>query len=124
MYQTKQNAIQRARISKGLTQEALADRAGYSADSVRAWECGARVASIEALDILATCLDAAWLPQDPVIGQFEQLLGKIVILKTTQGRLIVGALTAWTRTDSAFYTAYRFTLRRVHYEDFTDDANS
>lgn len=69
-------------------------------------------------------LDAAWLPQDPVIGQFEQLLGKIIILKTTQGRLIVGALTAWTRTDSAFYTAYRFTLRRVHYEDFTDDANS
>lgn len=69
-------------------------------------------------------LDAAWLPQDPVIGQFEQLLGKVVILKTVQGRLIVGALTAWTRTDSAFYTAYRFTLRRVHYEDFTDDANS
>ena len=62
MYQTKQNAIQRARISKGLTQEALAERAGYSADSVRAWECGARVASIEALDILAACLDAAWLP--------------------------------------------------------------
>ena len=69
-------------------------------------------------------LDAAWLPQDPVIGQFEQLLGKIVIVKTTQGRLIVGALTAWTRTDSAFYTAYRFTLRRVHYEDFVDDQDS
>lgn len=62
MYQTPQNAIQRARLSKGLTQEALADRAGYSSDSVRAWECGARVASIEALDILAACLDAAWLP--------------------------------------------------------------
>lgn len=62
MYQSAQNAIQRARLSKGLTQEALAERAGYSADSVRAWECGARVASIEALDILAACLDAAWLP--------------------------------------------------------------
>lgn len=62
MYQSPQNAIQRARLSKGLTQEALAERAGYSADSVRAWECGARVASIEALDILAACLDAAWLP--------------------------------------------------------------
>ena len=69
-------------------------------------------------------LDAAWLPQDPVIGQFEQLLGRVIILKTVQGRLIVGALTAWTRTDSAFYTAYRFTLRRVHYEDFVDDQNS
>ena len=62
MYQSPQNAIQRARISRGLTQEALAERSGYSSDSIRAWECGARVASLEALDILAACLDAAWLP--------------------------------------------------------------
>ena len=62
MHKNPQNAIQRARQRSGLTQEALAERSGYSADSVRAWECGARVASIEALDILAACLDAAWLP--------------------------------------------------------------
>lgn len=62
MYQNKQNAIQRARISKGLTQEALAERSGYSADTVRAWECGARTASLDALDTLSLCLDASWLP--------------------------------------------------------------
>ena len=62
MYQNQKNAIQRARIRSGLTQEALAERSGYSTDSVRAWESGARVASLEALDILAASLDAPWLP--------------------------------------------------------------
>ena len=56
------NAIQRARISKGLTQEALAERIGYSPDSIRAWECGSRTASLDALDALAVALDATWLP--------------------------------------------------------------
>ncbi len=62
MYQNKQNAIQRARISKGLTQEALAERTGYSPDTVRAWENGIRIASLDALDTLQICLDAPWLP--------------------------------------------------------------
>ena len=62
MYQNKRNALQRARLSSGLTQEALAERAGYSPDSIRAWEAGARVASLEALGILSEVLGAAWLP--------------------------------------------------------------
>ena len=61
MYQNKPNAIQRARTSKGLTQEALAGRCGYSDDTIRAWESGARTASLEALGILSECLDAPWL---------------------------------------------------------------
>ena len=56
MYQNAQNAIQRARISKGLTQEALAERSGYSADSVRAWECGARV-TCEGCEVKTRILD-------------------------------------------------------------------
>lgn len=62
MYQKKGNAIQRARLRIGLTQEALAERCGYSDDSVRAWESGARTASMEALGTLADVLDAQWLP--------------------------------------------------------------
>lgn len=62
MDKNAKNAIQRARICKGLTQEALAERIGYSPDSVRAWECGSRTASLEALDALAVALDASWLP--------------------------------------------------------------
>ena len=56
-----QNPIQRARICRGLTQEALAERTGYSADSVRAWESGVRVPSLEALAILQRELRAPWL---------------------------------------------------------------
>ena len=62
MYQNKRNALQRARISAGLTQEALAERSGYSADTVRAWESGARLASMDALGILCEALNAPWLP--------------------------------------------------------------
>lgn len=61
MDKNPQNAIQRARLSKGLTQEALAERIGYSPDSVRAWENGTRIASLEALDALTVALDASWL---------------------------------------------------------------
>ena len=61
MYQKGGNAIQRARICKGFTQEALAERAGYSEDSVRAWESGARTASLEALSKLQMVLEAPWL---------------------------------------------------------------
>lgn len=61
MYQSKRNAIQRARRRTGLTQEALAERSGYSDDAIRAWETGARTASLEALSILSEVLDAPWL---------------------------------------------------------------
>lgn len=61
MYRNPSNAIQRARLSNGMTQEALAERAGYSVDSVRAWESGARACPIEALDMLSVILDAKWL---------------------------------------------------------------
>lgn len=61
MYKNPSNAIQRARLGSGLTQEALAERAGYSSDSVRAWESGARTCPIDALGILSEILDAPWL---------------------------------------------------------------
>lgn len=51
----------RARISCGFTQEALAECSGYSADSIRSWESGARTASMEALGILSECLQSPWL---------------------------------------------------------------
>lgn len=73
MDRNTQNAIQRARISKGLTQEALSERIGYSPDSVRAWECGTRTASLEALHAMAVALDAQWLPGIYMREQTEAL---------------------------------------------------
>lgn len=62
MDENKKNAIARARLARGLTQEALAEAINYSADAVRCWEGGARTATIEALDLMATVLGAPWLP--------------------------------------------------------------
>lgn len=61
MDRSPRNPIQRARIRRGLTQEALAERTGYSADSIRAWESGARVPTLEALEILQRELRTPWL---------------------------------------------------------------
>ncbi len=61
MHRNTANAIQRARIGSGLTQEKLAERIGYDSGTVRAWECGARIASLEALAKLQAVLDAPWL---------------------------------------------------------------
>lgn len=55
------NAIQRARLNCGLTQEALAERAGYSDDTIRAWESGARNCPVDALGVLGEILEAPWL---------------------------------------------------------------
>lgn len=55
------NVLQRARNGRGLTQEALAERAGYSVDSIRVWESGARACPLDALGIISEILDAPWL---------------------------------------------------------------
>lgn len=84
MYQKKGNAIQRARLSSGMTQEALAERCGYSDDSVRAWESGARTASTEALSILSEVLGAPWLTGVYLREQTESL--SALIPQFTVGR--------------------------------------
>ena len=55
------NAIKRARIAQGITQEKLAEMSGYSTDAIRAWELGTRQASVPVLELLAVCLSAPWL---------------------------------------------------------------
>lgn len=56
------NALRRARNSRGITQEKAAEMSGYSVDAIQAWEAGTRRASVEVLDLLALCYDAAWMP--------------------------------------------------------------
>ena len=55
------NAIKRARLSQGITQEKLAEMSGYSTDAISAWENGTRQASVPVLELLAVCLSAPWL---------------------------------------------------------------
>lgn len=56
------NALKRARMRKGITQEALEELSGWSVDSIQAWERSTRMPSLEALSQLALYLDAPWLP--------------------------------------------------------------
>jgi len=55
------NALKRARLSRGITQEKAAEMSGYSTDSIQAWEAGTRRASVEVLDTLAVCYDTPWV---------------------------------------------------------------
>lgn len=73
------NAIQRARLRSGHTQESLAELAGYSVDSIRAWENGSRSCPLDALGILTEILGANWLTgvylrEQSHRGQLDELI--------------------------------------------------
>ena len=55
---------------------------------------------------------------------FAQLRGKLVIIKSRRGEILVGALTRVTTRQTNFYTAVEFIVQRCHYEDYVDDENS
>ena len=117
MYQNKPNAIQRARISKGLTQEALAGRCGYSDDTIRAWESGARTASLEALSILSECLEAPWLTGVYLREQTNAL--NELIPAFTVGRPLAAA--EWLRRPTKL--TMRCVLQRRGHNDNAENAN-
>ena len=58
--------------------------------------------------------------------RFRALFRKPVILKTTDGVVMIGVLNAWERSPKTsrakqYYTAYTFSLQRIDWEDFIDD---
>ena len=55
---------------------------------------------------------------------FESLRGKIVVLKSSKGHVLVGGLVQLKRKDNAFYTAYTFSLQQTDWEDFVDDTEN
>lgn len=55
---------------------------------------------------------------------FENLFGRVVILKTRDGTVITGGLTETVRKVTRYYSAYTFTLEQKDVEDFVShDAN-
>lgn len=53
--------------------------------------------------------------------KFEQFKGKIVVVKSRRGNVVVGGLTQLIKRETTFYTNYRFTIQRIHWEDFIRD---
>ena len=58
---------------------------------------------------------------DPVsIQRFDNLKGKLVILKSRGGNVVTGALTRTNKRVTTFYTAYVFTIQQIHLEGVPD----
>ena len=54
-------------------------------------------------------------------SQFELLKGKAVCIKNRDGTVFVGAMATLQKISKEFFTAYTFTLTRIHWEDYADD---
>ena len=67
--------------------------------------------------------DAAFLEADAAAA-FEAFRGRVVILKSREGKVLIGAVTSLSETVNTFYLSYTFTLQKIHWEDFVDDKNS
>lgn len=66
--------------------------------------------------------DAAFTDQRSAAA-FEQLRGQAVILKTKTG-VTIGCMSQVQRIVNDFYLSYRFTIQRIHWEDFMDDSGN
>lgn len=55
---------------------------------------------------------------------FEDLKGKVVIIKSRGGNVMVGAMLTLQKRVGDFYTVFDFTVQRIHWEDFVDGTDS
>lgn len=71
---------------------------------------------------LSGAYDAAFLcAQDA--ERFYRLRGQVVILKSKDGKVLIGAITSITSAVNTFYQAAQFTLEQIQWEDYVDDAD-
>lgn len=59
-------------------------------------------------------------PDAPSAAAFEALRGKLVILKSRGGNVLIGAMTSMEKRNKDFYISYTFTVQRCHWEDYVD----
>lgn len=71
---------------------------------------------------LSGAYDAAFLcAQDA--ERFYRLRGQVVILKSKDGKILIGAITSITSVVNTFYQAAQFTIEQIQWEDYVDDAD-
>lgn len=80
---------------------------------------GARfpVLEISPFEDVTGTYDAAFMPGEGAEA-FEALFGRVVMLKTRRGNIIVGPLTAINKRETDFYTTYTFSVQQIHWEGF------
>lgn len=67
----------------------------------------------------AATYDAAFQDAES-LRAFEDLRGRLVILKSRGDHVVIGALASVQKTVGPFFAACAFTISRVHWEDFVD----
>lgn len=55
---------------------------------------------------------------------FLQLRGKVVVLKSRRGHIVIGGFTGYNLVVPEFYATYSFTIQQTDWEDFVDDKDS
>lgn len=86
---------------------------------------GARfpVLELSPYEDLSGTYDAAFLDAAGAAA-FRELLGRVVILKSREGKVLVGALTDCSEIVNTFYLSFSFTVEQIHWEDYVDDENA
>ena len=113
-------------IKTALTERTQTTRQyGYSRTHALMHVTGAAwpVLELSPFENLSGTYDTAFLTVESARA-FEALRGKLVIMKTPDNEVMVGALTSMTKVSGDFYLVYEFSLQRIHWEDFVDETNS
>lgn len=62
---------------------------------------------------------------DPAaVAAFEALLGRVVILKSRRGNVVIGLLAQLDKRETDFYTAFTFAIQQIEWEDYVHDAGA
>lgn len=62
---------------------------------------------------------------DPAaVAAFETLLGRVVILKSRRGNVVIGLLAQLDKRETDFYTAFTFAIQQIEWEDYVHDAGT
>lgn len=71
---------------------------------------------------LSGAYDVAFL-SDEDAESFYRLRGQVVVLKSKDGKALIGAITSITSAVNTFYQAAQFTIEQIQWEDYVDDAD-
>ena len=78
---------------------------------------------ISPFEDLSGTYDAAFLSAADAAA-FRALRGKVVIIKSREDKVVIGALVSVSEVVNAFYLSMQFTIEQINWEDFVDDQNS
>lgn len=70
-------------------------------------------------ETLTGSYECAFSDQDSV-KKFESLRGKVVIIKTPRGNVLIGGLIQTEKREKAFFTTFSFSIQQIHMEEVSD----